>query len=403
MNFSPKQSKVWRETVEEFHRWNISQGATRSGKTYLDYFRIPHRIKTAPRGHIFLIGNTVGTLERNILDPMREIWTEGLVGSPSQSGRVRLFGRDCWCLGADKSTQVSKLQGAGAAYCYGDEITTWSESVFQMLKSRLDKKGARFDGTCNPDSPGHWFHRFLQSGADIHQTRFTIDDNPFLEPEFVAALKQEYAGTVYYDRFILGKWRAASGVIYRAFADNPKAFIIKEPPDNIVYCTAGLDFGGNHSAHALNLTGYTKGFAKIITLDEWYSKEALTPDVLEMRVCDFLERNMKKHRIAELYCDSAEQVLIRGIKAEVMRRGLAVDVKNARKNPIRDRIRFYCRLFGTGRYFILPHCENTIRAFSEAVWEDGAITDRRLDDGSVNIDSLDAQEYSTEFLMTMVG
>lgn len=327
---------------------------------------------------------------------MREIWGSPLVGNMSGAGKITLFGRECYAVGADKAVQVSKLQGAGAAYCYGDEITTWAEPVFRMLQSRLDKPGACFDGTCNPDSPSHWFHSFLKSGADIFSMRFTIDDNKFLPADFVENLKREYAGTVYYNRFILGLWRASQGVIYRTFADDPERFIIDKPPDDIAYCTAGLDFGGNGSAHALNLSGITRNFGKIVTLDEWYSKEELVPSELEKHVCDFLEGALKKYRITELFCDSAEQVLIRGIRRECARRRLPVEVKNARKGRILDRIRFYSGLMGTGRYAVMRSCKHTIESFSEAVWgSDGA----RLDDGSVNIDSLDAQEYSTESIM----
>ena len=60
---------------------------------------------------------------------------------------------------------------------------------------------------------------------------FTIDDNPFLDPSFVASLKREYAGTVYYDRFILGKWKAAEGLIYQQFADNPDMYLTDMPAE----------------------------------------------------------------------------------------------------------------------------------------------------------------------------
>ncbi len=294
---------------------------------------------------------------------------------------------------------MAKLQGAGIAYCYGDEITTWSKDVFDMLKSRLDKKGALFDGTCNPDSPSHWFHKFLESDADIFSMRFTIDDNPFLPQEFVSALKKEYFGTVYYDRFILGLWKAAQGAIYQIFADNPQKFIVDESLDKIIYCTAGLDFGGNGSAHAINLTGYSRNFSQIYTLDEWHCDDEITPSQLEKQVCDFLKNASKKYLVTDLYCDSAEQVLIRGIRQAAIKNGISVNIRNAKKGSIRDRIRFYCGLFGEGRYKILSHCVHTIEAFSTAVWEDGATLEKRLDNGSINIDSLDAQEYSTEHIM----
>jgi hypothetical protein len=44
----------------------------------------------------------------------------------------------------------------------------------------------------------------------------------------------------------------------------------------------------------------------------------------------------------------------------------------------------------------MAHCVHTIDAFKTAVWDDEKLKDVRLDDGTTNIDSLDAQEYSSE-------
>ena len=64
------------------HRWNVKTGATRSGKTYLDCaVTIPKRICAARgEGLLVLMGNTLGTLERNVLSLMRELWGPDLVG-----------------------------------------------------------------------------------------------------------------------------------------------------------------------------------------------------------------------------------------------------------------------------------------------------------------------------------
>ena len=183
LRLTEKQKEFW---TGANHRWNIKEGATRSGKTYLDYFLIPRRIRACKgSGLIVLLGNTKGTLERNILEPMRSIWGDELVGGIGSDNTVMLFGKKCHALGADKVTQVSKLQGAGIEYCYGDEITTWNEEVFSMLKSRLDKPTSVFDGTCNPDGPNHWLLKFLNSDADIFRQHYTIYDNPNLSPQFI--------------------------------------------------------------------------------------------------------------------------------------------------------------------------------------------------------------------------
>lgn len=401
MSLTNKQRELMRLSFREPKRWNISVGAVRSGKTYLDYFRIPRRIMEADRsGCIVLVGNTEGTVERNILMPMREMYGSTLVGNIRSGGRVRLFGRDCYVIGAARCDQAAKLQGASLSYCYGDEITTWSEDVFRMIMSRLDKPTSVFDGTCNPASPFHWFKSFLdreENHGNIRVTAFGIDDNPHIAKSVIEDMKREYSGTVYYDRLILGAWKAAEGAVYPEFAEGMERFVIDDiDPDEIIMADIGVDFGGSGSATAFNLTGYTAGYKKIITLDEYYRKETISPDRLEKDFIKFAKAAKKKYpRLYDVYCDSAEQVLIKGLKNAVRREGLALELRNARKGEINQRIRFYNAIMGSGRYFISSRCVNTIRAFGEAVWM-GDGSDRRLDNGSVNIDSLDAQEYSTE-------
>lgn len=197
------------------HRWNVKVGATGSGKSFVDYAATIAKRINACRGEglIVLLGNTRGTLERNILEPMREIWTPKLIGNIRSDNTVTLFGKKAYALGADNKKHVQRIQGATIEYAYGDEVTTWSQEVFQMLKSRLRCEHSHFDGTCNPDNPNHWFKKFLESDADIFRQDYVIDDG-VLPKYVVEELKKEYAGTVYYDRYILGKWALAEGLIY---------------------------------------------------------------------------------------------------------------------------------------------------------------------------------------------
>ena len=403
--FTDMQQEYFRKAVR---RWNIKTGATRSGKTYMDYFVIPKRIRrvAGKDGAVLLLGHTQGTLQRNVLYPLMELWGEELV-SPirTSDNTAMLFGERCYCLGADKKTSVDKIRGMSVKYCYGDEIVTWSEAVFDMLKSRLDKPYSRFDGTCNPEGRQHWFKKFLDSDADIYCQKYTLDDNPTLDPNFVSALKTEYAGTVYYDRYILGEWVNAEGIIYRRFNDCPKEFIIDSLDGlDIMFATVGVDFGGGRSAHAFNCTAYTKGLRQMITVHDYRRKDAATPEQLYEDFAGFIAECrliLGKVTLADVYCDSAEQTLIAGLRIEAAKRKLNVNIHNARKKPINDRIRFYTAMMGAGRYKILKSCRATIDALSEAMWDSKAKTaDVRLDDGTTNIDNLDAQEYSTEPYMT---
>ena len=186
------------------HRYNVKCGATGSGKSYVDIaVTIPQRL-LAMRGEglAVMIGNTRSTLERNILEPMRSLYSEDVVSQIGRDNTAQIFGRKVYCLGADKKTSVSKIQGATFEWVYGDEVATWSEDVFQMLKSRLRCEHSHFDGTCNPDSPNHWFKRFLDGDSDIYRQDYTIWDGA-LAPDVIEALIKDYGSGVYYDRYIL--------------------------------------------------------------------------------------------------------------------------------------------------------------------------------------------------------
>lgn len=206
------------------HRYNFKVGAVRSGKSFCDIaYVIPARIRagSGKSGLNLILGVSKESIERNVLKPMREIYTERLVGNIKAVNNIALiFGEPCYCLGAEKASQVSKIQGMSVKYAYGDEVAKWSKEVFKMLQSRLDKEYSCFDGSLNPESPNHWLKKeFLDNDKiDAYIQNYIIDDNPYLPKEFISNLKQEYVG-VYYDRYILGKWALAEGLIYPNYKD----------------------------------------------------------------------------------------------------------------------------------------------------------------------------------------
>lgn len=218
MPFSQKQEEYFMSADK---RWNFKTGATRSGKTYMDYYVIPKRIRSriGKPGLSAILGVTKSTIERNILEPMRNIWGTALVGEINSQNICHLFGEKVYCLGAEKVSQVSKIRGSSLKYVYGDEVADWNEEVFDLLKSRLDKPYSCFDGALNPQGPNHWLKAFIENkDFDVYNQHYTIFDNPFLPKEFVDNLCKEYAGTVYYRRYILGEWALAEGLVYPMFS-----------------------------------------------------------------------------------------------------------------------------------------------------------------------------------------
>ena len=392
------------------HRWNLKVGATGSGKSWLDYAVVIPKRLLALRGEgaAVMLGNTQGTLSRNVLDPMREIWGEGLVGTISSDNTARLFGRRVHILGADSKKHVARIQGMTIEYGYGDEMTTWDEAVFQMLKTRLRCPHSHFDGTANPDSPQHFLKKFIDDPkVDVFCQTSTINDNPFLPTKFVNDLKHELAGTVYYNRFILGQWAAAGGIIYRPFADSIAAgdgrFLWPaDKPCRPWRIHIGVDFGGNGSRHAFVATGILPYYAGVVGLaSARIDPKNQDADFLAAQLIEFCTAVFARYgEIHYLFCDSAEQTLINHIRARLRAcplSWLADRVQNSAKIQIIDRIRLTSILMGGGRFWYMPEAATLRDALASALWsQKHPGVDERLDDGTTDIDTLDAFEYTIE-------
>lgn len=410
MSFSEKQQEYFQNAV---HRWNVKSGATRSGKTFMDYYVIPKRIRAVAGkpGLVVILGHTKGTLQRNIIEPLQSIWGTSLVSDIKSNNTAMMFGEHVFCLGAEKVTRVDSIRGSSIKYCYGDEVVTWHPDVFTMLKSRLDKPYSRFDGTCNPDNPNHWFYKFLYNpNFDIYVQDYTIYDNPYNPPDFVKNLENEYRGTVYFDRYILGHWTIAEGLIYKLFADdaaNTKTMAISQKPQ-LSRINIGVDFGGSGSAHTFVATGSDRGYNNLYALlsqrveckDKDGKQIYIDPDKLGELFCEFVWRVIAMFGNPDVvYCDSAEQTLILGLKSTARKKGLGwLRIENALKTTINDRIRCVCRLQAQRRFYYMDcGCESLVNALSTAVWNPKNLTkDERLDDGTSDIDTLDAFEYTFE-------
>lgn len=393
--FSVKQ----REFLDNANRrWNIKYGATRSGKTHLDYYVIPKRIRSVAnkQGLIAILGNTKGTLQRNIIEPLQSIWGSELVSDIKADNTALLFGEKCYCLGADTTKHINRIRGPSFKYCYGDEVATWNEGVFQMLKSRLDKPYSKFDGTCNPEGPSHWFKKFLDSDADIFQQKYTLYDNPFLAKEVLQSLETEYRGTVFFDRYILGDWKAAEGTIYMLFADETEKFLVDKVNEQLAIVTIGVDYGAGKSKIKFVASGITYNFRNVYVLDEMDLAGVYDPEQIYEKFIEFYKRVYNKYdKCQYAFCDygALGNVITLGLIRRCQKERLPVQIVDCSKGLINDRIFLSSTLMAQKRFFILRKNTVIIKAFQDALWNSKS-QDERLDDGTTDIDSLDAFEYS---------
>lgn len=397
--FSPKQKQALALVRKGgLRRLNILEGSVRSGKTYISMLMWGFWVAKQPKsGSYLMAGKTLNTLKRNVLEPMTELFGSCFSYSLSKK-EGRLFGRRVYLEGAANAQAESKIRGMTLRGAYCDELTLFGEDFFVMLLSRLSEEGAKLFATTNPDNPRHWVKRdYLDNSAiDLLALKFTLDDNPFLPKKYVESLKAEFTG-VFYDRFILGNWVAAEGRVYETFSErciiSPETLSQRLAENRLIKSVIGVDYGGNKSASVFIHVGFDAGFKNVYALAEHYDARNRSAECLIDSFAEFV--SAEKERCSTLcaaYCDSAEQLLIKSFRGAAR-----IEVRNALKKPINTRINMLNRLISAGRFFVSAECPHLIEAIRGAVWDERDIhKDTRLDDGTSDIDSLDAFEYAIE-------
>lgn len=414
--FSDQQKRLmnwWRPVVRASQNdYVIADGSIRSGKTIACICGFLQWSQEMFSGESFILaGKTMGALKKNVIRPMIQIleawgWPYTYIRSGTDA-RLEIGTNVYYLYGANTEAAQDALQGLTAAGAYADEAALFPQSFIDQMIGRCSVDGWKVWMNCNPEGPHSYIKaEFIDKAEEKHvyHLHFMMDDNLTLSEERKAGYCRSWPhGSVFYKRFVLGLWVAADGLIYQQFADNVKDYLIKPDwlKDNkIMYAVIGVDFGGTKSAHSFTLTGFTKGYKQVVVLDEYYCKKRINPKQLQDDFIDFAKRAQARFKVYEAYCDSAEQTLIAGLEMACMQEHVAIDIKNALKGPINDRIAFYNSLIAQERWKVMEHCTHIIEAFEQAVYDDKKPNqDIRLDDGLMNVDSLDSTEYSTESVM----
>lgn len=350
------------------HRWNIASGAVRSGKSHMAVqYVIPQGIlsRAGRKGINLILGATRENLERNVLTPLRDIWGANVVGEINSKNFTYIFRQKVYCIGAENPRQVSKIRGSEIKFCYIDELVDVNEDVFTMLKSRLSLPYSECHAACNPAAPTHYVKKFIDSaanGVDVYCLNWQIYDNPYLPQDYIRALEAEYSGTVYYDRYILGKWTLAEGLIY----PNYEAALVDAsslpPVGSFEGYVLSIDYGTQNATAAL-LFGLRDGTWYLFREYRYSGRDTghqktdaeYTDDMLAM-VADIGGE-------VETVIDPSAASFI-----EAMRRTGKFRVRKA-DNSVLDGIRFTSVAMSTGLLKISNKCQGTIKELQGYIWD----------------------------------
>ena len=215
----------------------IADGAIRSGKTISMSLSFVMWAMSSFSGQNFaMCGKTIGSFRRNVL-----FWLKLMLRSRGYSITdhradnlltIRKDGREnyFYIFGGKDERSQDLIQGITLAGVFFDEVALMPESFVNQATGRCSVKGSKFWFNCNPDGPYHWFNvNWIDKAAEknILYLHFTMDDNLSLDEEIKARYRSMYVG-VFFQRYILGLWKAAEGIIYDMFDENKHVQDIKD-------------------------------------------------------------------------------------------------------------------------------------------------------------------------------
>jgi PBSX family phage terminase large subunit len=380
-----------RSIVESTARINLWTGAIRSGKTISSLFRfLLYLANECPEsGVVFMVGQTLQTLERNILEPLQDATVFGplaaYVHHTPGANVAHIMGRTVQLVGATDAKAFRRIRGATAAAAYVDEVSLLPAGFLTELLGRLSVPGAKLFGTTNPDGPAHWLkveYIDQQAGLNMRHFTFTLDDNPSLDPEYVAAIKAEHKG-LWFRRLILGEWVAAEGVVYDQWA--PDRMVVSTLPRIDRWMAVGLDYGTTNPLDAVLIgRGSAPDLATGATVTRLYvaaehrhdpkvAKVRLTDAQHHLRLREWLEQvpredgsNAVGVRPDFTVVDPSAASFIETLLAERWHGVTTAD------NSVVDGIRTVSSLMATDRLRVHESCKPLIAELASYSWDDKA-------------------------------
>lgn len=394
----------------------IADGAIRSGKTaFMTLGFIDDAMRRFNHQRFGICGKTVDSTVKNLIAPYLSMtwkdhqgydvqWRRSdktlIVSKGDVENTFEIFG------GKDESSFML-IQGRTLAGVLLDEVALQPRSFVEQALARCSIAGSKFWFNCNPESPEHWFFKEWISNLDRHnalRVRFRLEDNPSLTPEIIERYKTINTG-VFYQRYILGEWVRAEGIIYREFCDNEDDFYVgadEIPVDSLGYICVGQDFGGNKSKHTFCATALSRDYRHLYVLkSEEYNATGTSVNFIVDKLDAFCKSIESRYGSVDyVFADSAEQAII-----NTERQSTRWNILNSIKYEIIDRMRATDLMLATRRVHIVRgENDSLVDALRSAVWDDKAPTDTRLDkpgSGS-NICPLDAFEYSWEMWINQI-
>jgi len=239
------------------------------------------------------------------------------------------------------------------------------------LLNRMSPPGAKLFCTTNADSPYHYIYKDFIKNEDltkkglIETINFDLEDNPHLTKEFKDALRSYHKG-VFYQRFILGNWVLAEGIIYRDCWN-----------DKYIYKTSDLPvwfYGTPHETYIGVDYGTANPCVFLKIIDDgrtfWVEKEYYWDSIKEAKqktdseYANDLEKFVSLSEAPWLVLDPSAE----SFQVEIQSRGHFL--VNEAENNVLYGIRLTATMMAKGLIRIHESCKNFLEEIATYAWDE---------------------------------
>jgi len=383
--FSEKQLKVltWWMDGSPYKDYTgiICDGSIRSGKTIsMGLSFVTWATERFDGENFGICGRTVGSCRRNVITELKKIMracktnkftfedhrSENLLVIRGLCNETNTYHTNYFFIfgGKDEASQ-DLIQGITLAGVLLDEVALMPESFVNQATGRCSVDDSKIWFNCNPEGPFHWFKQQwinLSDTKNFLYLHFTMADNLSLGDKIKARFKSMYAG-IFYQRFILGLWVLAQGVIYDMFDPKKHVKAGDDYFDYYDYKAVSIDYGTQNPC-TFGLFGI-KGMHVHEIKSYYYDGRTNNKQKTDRQYAEDLKEFIGHDEVKFIIVDPSASSFI----AELMEPKYHLpDVMKAR-NAVLDGIRTVSKFLQMDLLTIDPSCEDDIREFGSYTWD----------------------------------
>lgn len=414
---------------------NCLEGAYRAGKSVINIYSFANYLEYCVDKIHLVSGASVATARLNVSD------CNGLGISHIFRGRCKTGkyeGNECLRIKSKTGEKIVVFVGGGQSDSYkkiqGLSFGSWlsvelanlyisnDEKCFiDMALSRLTQShDLKVWWDLNPVYPSHNVYKKYLDHYENQQAegnfyggynfmRCSLFDNTALSDEQRMSFLSKYPdkNSMEYQRYIMGNRACAEGLIFSNFAKDKSPWVVD---DLSKFCQSvqkqfisiGVDFGGNGSDTTFVATLFYNNYHGICIV----ASDKLIMAGGESDAKDFNNKfkefilfvsSLGICPIRYAFGDCADPVMVSEMRNVIKELKLVnqIRVLDCQKHTIKKRIDTKKVLMSTMHWFVYKDAITVIESTETQVWDNReGHEDERLDNGSVDIDTADAEEYS---------